>query len=128
MRDEPNRRLSLDVGPVETSMSEQSVSQLVETWFAGEHTMFDACTEEPEIAWRAILKILERGLADDQEAVLAAGPLETLLSWHGADFIDRVESEARGNHRFNHLLGGVWRSDMPEEVWDRVHRVRKEIW
>ena len=36
----------------------RKVNALAEEWFGGEHTMFDACTEEPELAWRAILKIL----------------------------------------------------------------------
>jgi hypothetical protein len=57
--------------------------------------MFDACTEEPELAWLAISKILERPLSDDQRALLAADPLETLLASHGKMFIDRVEKKQR---------------------------------
>jgi len=109
-------------------MPEQAVNDVVEAWFAGDHTMFDACTEEPEVAWPAILQILQRELTEDQTAMLAAGPLETLLCWHGAAFVDRIEQAAERNQRLNHLLGGVWRSDMPPEVWDRIEKVRKEVW
>jgi len=109
-------------------MSQQAINDVVRVWFGGEHTMFDACTEEPETAWLAILQILQRGLTEEQTELLAAGPLETLLSWHGAVFIDRVEDQARSDPRFNHLLGGVWRQEMPEEIWGRVEKARKQVW
>src|SRR5262245_7875762 len=88
--------------------------------------MYDACIEDPETAWRAILEILKRDLTDDQTALLAAGPLEDLLVWHGPAFINRVEDEARLNSPFNHLLGGVWRREMPKEIWERIEHARKE--
>jgi hypothetical protein len=109
-------------------MSEQAINELVKAWFVGEHTMFDACTEEPETAWMAILRILKQNPTEEQTELLAAGPLETLLSWHGAAFIDRVEHEARSDPAFNHLLGGVWRQEMPEEIWSRIEKARKEAW
>jgi hypothetical protein len=104
------------------------VTELVDAWLAGEHTMFDACDEEPEIAWQAVLELARRPLTDEQEELLAAGPLETLLSMHGATFIDCVVEEAERNPRLNHLLGGVWRREMPEEIWNRIVNVRKEVW
>lgn len=109
-------------------MSEQAISAVAEAWFGDDPTMFDACTEEPEVAWPAILQVLQRDLTEDQTALLAAGPLETLLCWPGAAVISRVEQEAQRNPRLNHLLGGVWRSDMPEEIWARIQKARKEVW
>jgi hypothetical protein len=111
-----------------SDMGEEKVSDVVAAWFSGEHTMFDACTEEPEIAWQAILKILQSDLTDELKALLAGGPLETLLSCHGAAFIDRIVEEAKSNPRFTDLLGGVWRQDMPEEIWRRVEKARKSVW
>jgi len=90
--------------------------------------MFDACTEEPDVAWRAILELSQRELTDEQQALLAGGPLETLLSWHSATFIDRVVDEATCNPRFRQLLGGIWRQDMPMEIWERIVKLRKEEW
>ena len=109
-------------------MNGSSHEDLISDWFAGDSLMFDAATEEPEQAWLAILGILQRDLSQDQLADLAAGPLETLLSWHAPAFISRVEVEAAKNPRFNKLLGGVWKQDMPDEIWQRIVRARKEVW
>ena len=45
-------------------MPTQRVKLLVAAWFVGDKqgTMYDACTEDPEIAWQAILEILQRDL------------------------------------------------------------------
>jgi hypothetical protein len=109
-------------------MTSDPVESLVSAWFGGEHTMFDASTEEPDLAWSAIQEILRRELSEDEKALLAAGPLETLLAWHGPAFIDRVERQAAADGRFNHLLGGVWRCGMPQDIWERIQRARKTVW
>src|SRR4051794_10916279 len=98
-----------------------SVTDAVEDWLResqradGDATMYDVVHVEPEIAWPAILQILEHELTEDQTSVLAAGALEDLLAVHGAQFIERVEHEALRNQRFNHLLGGVWQNQMPQQ-------------
>ena len=76
--------------------------------------MYDVVHEEPEVAWLAILQILQRALSAEETSVLAAGPLEDLLALHGTQFIERVESEAVRNPRFNHLPGGVWQNQMSQ--------------
>ena len=83
-------------------------------WIAQDH---------PEHAWKAILQALEDPRQKPFFGVLAAGPLEDLLSYHGPDFIDRVEIEARRSPKFAGLLGGVWKSQMTEHVWSRVQSV-----
>ena len=57
------------------------------------------------------------------QEVLAAGPIEDLLAKHGADFIDRVEAEARNDPNFAKVLGGVWKNEMPADVWARLQAV-----
>ena len=115
-------------------MCQQSVTDVVEDWLEkssredGHTTMYDVVYDEPEIAWPAILQILERELREEQIAVLAAGPLEDLLALHGPEFIDRVECEAARNPRFNRLLGGVWQNRMLQEIWERVQKARREVW
>lgn len=111
-------------------MFDQKVKNLVTAWFSGDEggIMFDACVEEPEVVWQAISQILQRDLTEDQTALLAGGPLEDLLARHGSVFIDRVEEEAKLNPRFNYLLGGVWRHEMPQEIWERITKARKEVW
>ena len=88
----------------------------------------DAAREEPDAAFGAILRAVEFELTPEQLSVLAAGPLEVLLSEHGAAFIERVEAEAAQNARFNYLLGGVWRLGMSEDVWARVQKARHTTW
>lgn len=105
-----------------------TVESLVSDWLAGDFSLFDACFDEPEAAWDAILTIAHRPLTEEQAARLAAGPLETLLTEHGPEFIDRVEHTADLDPRFNHLLGGVWRCGMADDVWERVRRARRTSW
>ena len=90
--------------------------------------MLDVIHDEPEVAWTAILRLSENQLRMDQIAVLAAGPLETLLSTHGPQFIERIEVEAKRSQPFNHLLGGVWPSSIDPHIWDRVVTSRKAAW
>ncbi|NUO75917.1 MAG: hypothetical protein HOQ32_07875 [Lysobacter sp.] len=76
--------------------------------------------DAPERAWATIMSILSTPRAEPILGTLAAGPLEDLLSYHGAAFIERVETEASTNPEFASLLGGVWQFQMPDEIWRRV--------
>jgi hypothetical protein len=87
----------------------------------------DSPNEAPEECWEAILGVLNREPSQKVIAVLAAGPLEDLIEAHGAEYIERVEYEARKNPRFRHLLGGVWESGTPE-IWKRVEQARVKAW
>lgn len=111
-----------------SKLPDQTVGEVVTGWLSGKDPMIDAVHDVPEVAWQAILQILQQELTDEQTANLAAGPVESLLTWHGRLFIERIESEAATNSRFNHLLGGVWQNDMPPEIWERVQKARREIW
>ena len=79
--------------------------------------------EHPEHAWPCILATVADARAQPFLGLLAAGPIEDLLSIHGATFIDRVEREARQNPRFAWTLGGVWQLQMTDEIWARVQQV-----
>lgn len=108
-----------------------SVDKLVKDWLGHDSedlTMSDATDETPELAWNAILQILTTELTDDQKSLLAGGPLENLLVKHGPAFIERVEQEAKVNSKLNDLLGGVWRQDMPDEIWQRIEKARNTVW
>jgi len=113
-----------------TPSTSKQVNQLVHTWLEcdPDFQMWDAVSEEPEIAWKTILQILKNDLADEKLSLLAAGPMEDLLVKHGESFIDRIEQEARENSNFNHLLGGVWPKRIPAHIWERVAKVRKIQW
>ena len=77
--------------------------------------------------WAFILEAYKRDLPHKMIEVLAAGPLEALLAKRGPDFIDRIEELARKDPKFNYLLGGVWRSTMTDEVWQRVQAVLTHV-
>ena len=110
-----------------------TVDELVSKFFGGEDcTMADAIVPplaDPEAAWQAVLRIMQHKLSDKQISLLAAGPIEDLLAWHGAHFIDRIEAEARRSQAFAHVLGGVWRRDIPQEIWQRVETAQGgKVW
>ncbi|MGI9107634.1 MAG: DUF6869 domain-containing protein [Pyrinomonadaceae bacterium] len=97
-------------------------------WWAVSQVLDWALEDQPELLWRFILTAYKRELSDKASAVLAAGPLEDLLSKFGPDYIDRVEELVVADDQFNWLLGGVWRLDMTDEVWARVQSARHEVW
>jgi len=83
----------------------------------------------PEAVWKAVLQIMQRQLSDEQIALLAAGPVEDLLAKYGAEFIERIETEAQSSPAFKHLLGGIWPGRISSEIWIRVEKSRGgEIW
>jgi hypothetical protein len=97
-------------------------------WWAVSAVMNWALEGESDRLWQFVLNAYKRDLPDKIIAVLAAGPLEDLLAKRGVDFIDRIEELARRDPKFNHLLGGVWRNTMTEEVWQRVQLIRNHVW
>lgn len=92
-------------------------------WWAIDDFMIDH--KPAEDCWRAILEILKRAPPGEVLAVLAAGPLEDLINYHGPEFIDRIEVQARSDRAFRELLGGVWMSSTAE-VWARLEKARKD--
>ena len=88
---------------------------------------FDLEIERPDVCWEAILDILSKKPSDRVLGVLAAGPLEDLINNHGSVYIEKIETEARRNPAFRHLLGGVWESGTPD-VWGRVEKIRGKPW
>jgi hypothetical protein len=96
-------------------------------WWALSQVMDWALEGEGDRLWLFVLEAYKRDLPEKVIAVLAAGPLEDLPK-RGADFIDRIEELARKDPKFNHLLGGVWRNTMTDEVWQRVPIIRNHVW
>ncbi|KFE36905.1 DUF6869 domain-containing protein [Thioclava atlantica] len=81
--------------------------------------------EYPEELWAFIRKALAGAETVWQVVMLAAGPLEDLIADHGADFIDRIEREARHSARFRFALTGVWPQDEGDTaLWARIEKAR----
>jgi hypothetical protein len=70
-------------------------------------TLYDLCSDAPEVAWAVTEAILARDLTPHLKSVVAAGPIEQLLAEHGKKIIDRIEWRAKEDAEFKALLGGV---------------------
>jgi hypothetical protein len=77
----------------------------------------DLREDDPDRAIDLILKILDIETNPVLLSMLAAGPLEDVISMNT---IDRIEREAAVNKRFHDLLGGVWYFRAPEELKARL--------
>lgn len=94
---------------------------------------------EPALTWSMIELVVsayaETDLYAESETeaqvvvgVLAAGPIEDLLSLHGEQFIERFEDGARADLRMAWALGGVRQFQMTDAVWDRVQISADRSW
>lgn len=126
-------------------MNDIEINQLADSWVADceEDKTIDYDEDNPsawkivsdfelddqhEMLWRFVLAAYTKNMSGRVFAILAAGPLEDLLAHFGTTYIDRVETLARQDPKFNELLGGVWKNAMSEEVWERVTSVRNDVW
>jgi hypothetical protein len=116
-------------------VSNEQIKELASSWIANKGNYCPAltqldnlCSEEPEDAWLVIQEIASREISDKIKGSLAAGPIEDLLARHGVSFIDRVETKARRDPKFNYLLGGVWQNSIRADVWTRVIKIRNKVW
>lgn len=63
---------------------------------------------QPDLALSCALAALDQCETEDEAALIAAGPLEDLLTGAGPQVIDRVEAMAATSPRLRHALTGVW--------------------
>jgi hypothetical protein len=78
-------------------------------------------------AWQFVFEILRLDPAPAILEALAAGPLEEMLTLHGAAVIERLEAEAATSPAFATLLAGIWQGAMPDDIWERVRRVTANL-
>lgn len=97
-------------------------------WWAIQTVMDWRLERHSERLWQFVLNAYPRELSEIAKATLAAGPLEDLLSKFGEAYIDRIQELALKDDKFNDLLGGVWKSTMSDDVWQRIEQTRKSIW
>ena len=86
--------------------------------------LVDAAEKDPELCWRLIEAVVAKDPDEQVLAALAAGPMEDLLARHGAAYIERIEAKAGQNPLFRHVLAGVWRNEIAQDVWDRIVAAR----
>lgn len=99
-----------------------------EDYFWAFDAFAEMCLSDPGPAWHAILKAVEIDSGPKILGALSAGPLEDLLVANGHAVIEAIEDSARVNPQIAALLGGVWKSDIEEDVWRRVVAARSHAW
>jgi hypothetical protein len=78
----------------------------------------------PELGLEFVLSVLATRPDEEILGSLAVGPLENLLAFHGTAMIEKIEEEARRSPQFCSLLNDVWQNKTPDEIWQRVLKVR----
>lgn len=81
----------------------------------------------PEACWRMIELAAAMDLTEFQACLLAAGPLEDLLGYHGEQFIERVETATRRESGMRTIVAGVWKGIMPAPIWARFLAMRERL-
>ena len=76
--------------------------------------------DDPPEAWLLILELLHNAPDDGVLGSVAAGELEEFVLAHAADFIDRIEEEARANSGFKSALGYLYLWRLSPELFDRI--------
>jgi hypothetical protein len=139
-RDDAAERLTLDsaIGPLEVTAVAEGYMRYSRALRSGAGDLAvdpaDAAADDAlgrailadgpaEAAWEAVLEILRRA-PDDELGFHAAGPLEDVVAYRGAELVGRIEAEARRDPRFREALGRIWlsRGALPDDVLDRVVR------
>lgn len=109
----------------------ENVEEAPEQVAADAQSMIELPQDRPELAWdvikHAVRQYSEEELFSVQKleaqrvvGMVAAGPLEDVLGFHGSEFIDRIEADAARDRRMAWALGGVWQFMMSDDVWGRV--------
>lgn len=91
--------------------------------------LYAAMQNDADYAFKIIEAINNLDAAQSQIEVFAAGPVEDLLVHHGEAVIQKVVDLASRDDNFARALGGVWKRDMADKVWELVLRYRNtDIW
>lgn len=91
--------------------------------------LYSAMQCDADYALSIVEAIHEQDATQSRIEAFAAGPVEDLLVYHGQEVIDRVIARASKDPAFARVLGGVWKRDMEDSVWDLVVKHRNtDIW
>jgi hypothetical protein len=79
--------------------------------------------DDAHAGWELCRRLVELA-ADERLETIGAGPLEDLVSRHGAALVERITALARDDARFGRALSAVWlaHGELPPEVEGRIVR------
>ena len=83
----------------------------------------DLIEHAPDDAYEVVRELVREAASPYVLSIVAAGPLEDLLSDWGERLIDRLETDARVDPKLMAACAGVWKLYMPDDVWDRLRRL-----
>jgi len=86
--------------------------------------LYQAMQNDADYAFEIIEAIHDQDGSQSQIEVFAAGPVEDLLVHHGEAVIQKVVALASRDPMFARVLGGVWKRNMKDSVWELVLRYR----
>jgi hypothetical protein len=79
---------------------------------------------DPLYAWDLIVEVVRLDPTRRSWDVLAAAPLEDLLTLHGTIIIDYIADEIEQSEHLRELLRGVRQFGTPDAIWERVKTLR----
>lgn len=83
--------------------------------------MHDLARIAPDLCLDAVLAALALCRTPDDVALIAAGPLEDVITANGPAMIDRIEAEAARSARLRYALSGVWpEGSAGTPLWKRI--------
>ena len=80
----------------------------------------DLTRHAPDDAYEVIRELVRQAPSPYVLGIVAAGPLEDLLSDWGERIIDRLEADARVDPKLMAACAEVWKLYMPDDVWTRL--------
>jgi hypothetical protein len=80
----------------------------------------DLIEHAPDDAYEVIRELVRLAPSPYVLSIVAAGPLEDLLSDWGERLIDRLETDARDDPKLMAACAGVWKLYMSDDVWGRL--------
>jgi len=91
----------------------------------GQTVVLMSFSAQPSLQWKFIEICVSLATSDEHLAHIAAGPFESLLGRHGAEFIDTVEKKAAADAKFARMVKGAWQYLMPDDIWKRIQLIQK---
>jgi len=120
------------------NISDELLEKFIKNWFAeidlddedntpfGQDVVLMNFFASDEFQWQFIIKAFEFAYDANHLSVMAAGPVEHLLAFHGEKWIDKIEDESSANENFAWMMTSVWQHKMSDDIWNRVQEIQKQ--
>lgn|GEM_PF-707929 len=126
--------LSLKNADFNIEKDNDQIQNIINSWLVYETTSWadddldKYVRSNPDLVFQLIVELVRYATSKHTLAYIAAGSLEDLLSKHPYQIIEKVEVKAAESQRFRLCLSGVWKRDIPDEIWERMTSAVKDDW